>query len=114
MPSAAINTKRALKPKPIPRQTSFLAHPEFERFTHKAHGGSLHLGQRKEKRPLDPKRPIHLVMRSSRAKGEWSFLRPSTEVRIKKIVYSQARKFQVEIKQYANSGNHLHILMVAK
>jgi hypothetical protein len=41
-----------------------------------AHGGALRAGKRKLSRPLDTRRPIHLILKASQAKGELSFMRP--------------------------------------
>jgi hypothetical protein len=73
------------------------------------HGGSLALGKRKAKRPFIPKRPVHLVMRSSKARGEWSFLRSSNSKKIHAIIQRQGKKHHVKIYEYVNVGNHLHM-----
>lgn len=72
-----------------------------------AHGGSLALGRRKEKRPLSFKRPIHLVLRSEKAVGPWSLLR--RERQVDQLLRKQARRHHVKIQHYVNVGNHLHI-----
>ena len=41
-----------------------------------SHGGDLGKGREKGRRPFSPRRPLHIVMRSSRARGPWSLLRP--------------------------------------
>jgi REP element-mobilizing transposase RayT len=51
---------------------------------------------------------MHLVLWSSKAKGEWSFRRPKTASKIKNIVASFAEKYGVRIYSMANVGNHLH------
>jgi REP element-mobilizing transposase RayT len=76
------------------------------------HGGDIRKGKRKLARPFDPKRPLHLVMRSTRAKGPWSLLKSQKVV--KSLVYGIARRYEVRIYQFANSGNHLHFLVRAK
>jgi hypothetical protein len=42
------------------------------------HGGSIRQGRRKLARPVDPKRPLHVVLRSEKAKGDLSLLRGKT------------------------------------
>jgi hypothetical protein len=74
-----------------------------------AHGGSLAVGRRKGRRPFIPKRPVHLVMRSSRAKGAWSFLRGANSKKIHSIIHRQGKKHHVKIYEYVNVGNHLHM-----
>ncbi|MBC7691406.1 MAG: transposase [Methylotenera sp.] len=78
------------------------------------HGGSVHTGKRKEARPLDPRSPLHLVLRSSRARGKWSFLQPHHKRRIEHLLREEARKSGVVIYRLANVGNHLHLLLKAR
>jgi hypothetical protein len=78
------------------------------------HGGDERKGKRKLARPIDPKRAMHLVLRSERAKGDWSMLRIRNAKPIERILWTAARKNQVRIYRYANSGNHLHLLVKAK
>ncbi len=60
-------------------------------------------------RPFDPQRPLHVVLRSSRAKGEWSLLRHRD--RIERLLDRQAHKWGIRIHRFANVGNHLHLLV---
>jgi REP element-mobilizing transposase RayT len=99
---------------PSPRQMSFLKEPAFKNWNRREHGGSLGVGKRKTFRPVDTRRPMHLVLRSSRAKGEYSMLRSRFEKRIRSAVYRYARENGVKVRQYANSGNHLHLLVQAR
>lgn len=78
------------------------------------HGGDLGKGRRKLYRPFDPRRPLHLTLRSDRARGTWSLLDQKNERRVRHIVYRFARKNGVKIYKYANSGNHLHLLVQSK
>jgi hypothetical protein len=50
--------------------------PGFSFKTRSTHGGELARGKRKTMRPLDPKQALHLVLRSSKAKGSLSMLHP--------------------------------------
>lgn len=70
--------------------------------------------KRKIARPIDPKRPLHLVLRSSRARGAWSFLHPKNARRVRGEVDRSARKYGIRIYRYANVGNHLHLLVVTR
>lgn len=74
-----------------------------------AHGGSSSRGRAKSMRPLDRKRSVHVVMRSSKARGALS-LRSCRErrARVESIVHSQAKRFGVRVLSFANVGNHLH------
>jgi REP element-mobilizing transposase RayT len=52
---------------------------------------------------------MHIVLRSERAKGKWSFLRhrKGIDALVKKV----ADRFQVRVYRHANVGNHLHLLV---
>ncbi len=64
---------------------------------------------RKKGRPLDTRYTMHLVMRSSKATGDWSFKRPMNEKKIKEIIHKFSIKYGVRILSLANVGNHLHL-----
>lgn len=100
----------------MPRQSqlSFKSSPSFAKHFHTDHGGSLNNGKRKEARPLSTKRPIHAVLRSSRARGHWSFLHTQNRARVERLVRNSGRKFDVKIEGLANSGNHLHLIVRGK
>lgn len=72
-----------------------------------AFGGSLLKGNPKTKRPLDSKLPTLLTLR-----GIQGGLRsPKVFHKIDEIVYETAKKYGVRIYEYANVGNHIHILI---
>ncbi len=77
----------------------------------KAYGGDLLKTRkgRKGPRPLDTRHTIHLVLRSSRAKGSWSFKKPENERKIRAILDRFSRKNGIRIHQQANVRNHLHL-----
>ena len=75
------------------------------------HGSNLRLGKRKIARPLDPKRTIHLVLKSSQARGEHSLLQPRYKKRIQLLVEQSAKQYGIKIYQFTNVGNHLHLLV---
>lgn len=60
------------------------------------------------RRPLATRNTMHLVMRSSMAKGAWSMARPENRKKIDQIVRKFAAKYGVRIHSLANVGNHLH------
>jgi REP element-mobilizing transposase RayT len=78
------------------------------------HGGDVRRGKRKVARPLDTKKPLHVVLRSSRAKRQWSMLRPSVAGRIRRDARTLARRYGLTLYRYANVGNHIHILAQAR
>jgi hypothetical protein len=75
------------------------------------HGGSLIVGKRKSKRPISTKTPMHLVLRSSLAQGEWSFLRRQNSSFISLLVARLSKKHEVKVYEWANAGTHLHMLV---
>jgi hypothetical protein len=86
--------------------------PGFESLGIKEFGG-IHLkGNARTQRPISTKRPMHLVMRSSLAKGDRSFLRRAAKIR--GIVYATGHTQEVQILRFANAGNHLHLIVLAK
>jgi len=76
-----------------------------------AHGGEINRGKRKVRRPFDTKKPLHLVMGSSKARGSLNLLRVEHRLTLEKILRKQSKKFGVKIERYANVGNHLHFLL---
>lgn len=76
----------------------------------KAYGGELRK-RRKGRigaRPLSTKHSMHLVLRSSKAKRDWSFRKGQNPARIENIVGKFSRKYGVQVLSGANVGNHLH------
>ncbi len=77
----------------------------------RAYGGIL-LKKRKarqEGRPLSTKHTMHLVLRSTMALGQYSFLSPKNSSAIQRVLKKFALKYFVELKSVANVGNHIHI-----
>lgn len=75
-----------------------------------AYGGELFKTRkgRARPRPLDARNTMHLVLRSSKARGPWSFKRPENEKKIREITARFSRKHGIKILSLANVGNHLH------
>lgn len=78
-----------------------------------AYGGELRNTRegRSKARPLATKRTMHLVLRSTKAKGEWSFRHPRNRKRVTAVILRFARKNGVRVMSMANVGNHLHLHM---
>lgn len=95
----------------MPRQTqlSFKQERTFQKHFRTEHGGCLYQGKRKEARPLTTKQPIHVVLRSSRARGPWSFLNRKNHLILNRMLFALAKRFGVRVLKVANSGNHLHL-----
>jgi REP element-mobilizing transposase RayT len=74
-----------------------------------AYGGDL-LNTRKGRthgRPISTRNSMHFVLRSSQAKGAWSFTRHRNK--INRILEDFAVRHGVTLKSFANVGNHLHL-----
>lgn len=74
-------------------------------------GGRLLNGRRRRARPLSTKEPIHLVMRSSWAKGSTSFLQPRNKNEIQRLIRVIAKKYFIQLYQVAIAGNHVHLVI---
>jgi REP element-mobilizing transposase RayT len=75
------------------------------------HGGTTRAGKRKIARPIDPKRPMHVSLKSTQARGALSLLHPKNSKRIKTETTRLASHYEIRIYQFANSGNHFHLLL---
>lgn len=75
------------------------------------HGGSVRKGLRKIARPLDPARPLHVTMRSTRARGKWSFLHHRNSATVSFLVYDTAERYGIYIHKWQNVGNHIHLAL---
>ena len=51
---------------------------------------------------------MHLVLRSSKAKGEWSFRTPKNRKLLVRLVSKFSARYGVRVQSCANVGNHLH------
>jgi hypothetical protein len=90
------------------RQTSFLKQLGYS--AKATHGGSASLKRkRKTRRPLDPKHPVHLILKSTKARQKLSMLNPRVRQWIWLLVYHKADQFKVKLEGFANVGNHLHL-----
>ena len=77
------------------------------------HGGDLHKGRRKLRRPFSPDAPIHVVLKSHRARGPWSLLHRRNRSRVETLIHEQAKRAGVKIYRHANVGSHIHLLIRA-
>ena len=77
-----------------------------------AFGGELlKRAKNRHARPVSSKNPMHLVLRSSRAKGRFSFGHSANLVQVKQIINRHCAKYGVKLVKYSNNFNHLHMLM---
>jgi REP element-mobilizing transposase RayT len=86
--------------------------PALQGLSQKSFGGSRIKGNAREARPISIKRPMHLVLRSTLAKGERSLLRRG--IVIEKTAHHIARLAGVRVYRYANGGNHLHLVILPR
>ena len=89
------------------KQTSFLPKQSME------HGGDTRTGKRKVVRPFDRKRPLHVVMKATRARGPLSMLSRRNARAVESLVSETAQRAGVRVYRFTNVGNHLHLLLKA-
>lgn len=75
------------------------------------HGSNLRQGKRKIARPIDPKRAIHIVLKSNKARGACSLLQPKRAKRIDDLIEKSAIRYKIKIYRFVNVGNHVHLLI---
>jgi putative transposase len=88
-------------------QTKF-SNPEFR--TSSSFGGSLLTKSRnRHARPVSSKQSMHLVLKSSKAKGHYSFRHGTNTSKVKAIIENQSAKYGVKLINFSNNFNHLHL-----
>jgi hypothetical protein len=77
------------------------------------HGGELSTGTRKGLRPLDPQRPLHVVMRTSRVEaGDVpSFRTEKNRAAIEQCLSLTKRRFGITVYSISINSNHLHLIV---
>jgi REP element-mobilizing transposase RayT len=88
-----------------------VALPGFKFSSRLSFGGDLLRGRRKSARVFDPKRPLHVVLRSSCSTGPQSLKR--FDRKISEILNRQCEVHGVRVYARANAGNHLHFVLKA-
>ena len=78
------------------------------------HGGAARTGQRKTSRPLEPTLPLYVVLRSSRARGKWSLLRPPTRTVVKETLRTLSQRHSIKVFAFSNGGDQVHLLLRAQ
>lgn len=74
-------------------------------------GSTLKKSHAKTTRPLSTKLPMHIVLKSSKAKGRLSLLFPKNQKIVKNLLQRVALLFSIQVLEFSNNGNHLHILI---
>jgi REP element-mobilizing transposase RayT len=95
------------------QQTHFSDHFSDNVFkASKEFGGSLHgKGNAKVARPLSTKQAMHVVLRSSLAKGNWSLRSAKNIKMVEQTLRKLAAQYGIKIYKFANVGNHIHLLI---
>src|SRR4051812_25434268 len=102
-------------PKPMKRakQEDFFA-DDLSRKGRTTHGGGdakKNTGKRKRERPLDSRKPVHLVLKSRLAREGLSLRAYRNRLVVDRILIENARKFGITVHDKANVGNHLHLVL---
>lgn len=61
-------------------------------------------------RPISSKDPMHIVLKSTKAKGQFSFGYKSNVRKVNEIVQKKCVKYGVKLIEYSNNFTHLHLL----
>ncbi|MEK6774888.1 MAG: hypothetical protein AABY64_13170 [Bdellovibrionota bacterium] len=72
-------------------------------------GGTQAVNKRKSQRTLSTKSPIHLVLRSDKAKGVCSFV--NHQIVLNKLITRLAKKHRIKIYAHAINWNHIHFVI---
>ncbi|MGE3757228.1 MAG: transposase [Pseudobdellovibrionaceae bacterium] len=84
-----------------------------ELFSHSLSYGGILRNKRKGRsaRPLSPKNPIHLVLKGTLAKKEWSFRIPKNHRIVSVLLEQLSKAYGIRIDQKAIQGDHIHLLL---
>lgn len=80
-----------------------------KRYGRTIYGGCDSRGHRKLERPLSTRKPMHLLLKSDKAKGTLSLRAAKNRIYIRELLKEKAQKFGVRIHEQINMGNHLHL-----
>lgn len=75
--------------------------------TQTEHGGALSVGKGKTRRPLSTKKPLHVVLRSSRAEGKLRLTLRKKE--IEALLLAQSKRWQMRVYEQSVNSNHIHL-----
>ena len=76
-----------------------------------SHGGDMR-GKRKAFRPLDRKKPVHVVLKSSHAKGRLSFI--TNKLKVNDVITQRASAYGITVHGLQIMGNHIHLALSFK
>jgi putative transposase len=79
---------------------------------HRAFGGTLlKKAKNRHDRPVSSKHPMHLVLKSTQAKGRFGFGTSVNAKKIRSIIDDHCSRYGVKKIQYSNNFNHLHLMV---
>lgn len=108
--SKTSSSKKAKGTKHSRDKQSYFSEDVFK--INKEFGGCLHgKGHAKLARPLSTKQAMHVVLRSSLAKGDWSLRSVKNMKMVEQTLRKLASKYGIRIYRFANVGNHIHLLI---
>lgn len=93
-------------------QLSLLSIENLKAFKTLKHGGACSSNKRKTKRPLIPNKITHIVYKSSKAIRNFSFYKNKNLIQM--LLKKRSKKYQIEVLDFVNMGNHLHIKVRSK
>lgn len=82
---------------------------EFVKTPDRFGGGARTTRKSRKFRPISTRQSMHLMLKSTRATGEWSFLTAKNKRLVKSMLKAYSLKHHIQILSAANAGNHLHI-----
>jgi REP element-mobilizing transposase RayT len=88
-------------------QISLIPKPDLRTIKACSHGGVSLKKRRKVARPLLENKITHIVFKSSKARNQYSFYRHKNTVG--SLLRKTSRQFFIEILDWVNMGNHLHL-----
>ena len=91
------------------RQKQFLL-PNFEK-PKLVHGGEHSVGKRKTRRPISTKKPLHVVLRSGRAKGKLCLRGSGNNQLTEQMIKRYSKMFYIRIYKYSINSNHIHMAL---
>lgn len=70
------------------------------------------IGKRKEARPLSTKNPLHLILKSEKARGIFSFINHRSS--IESAIAKTSVRFKIKVYDKSVNNNHIHLVISFK
>jgi REP element-mobilizing transposase RayT len=84
----------------------------FLKKTKREHGGLHSVGQRRSRRPINIRQPVHIVLRSEQAHGTRSLFK--NKAIALRVLNKFSKRFRIRVYEKAICGNHIHCLVKAQ